>query len=678
MIGKAALALLLAVGLTAPAEAAKLRPVTKLKATALEENRVRLTWRDRSRGETRYEVRRAGLTRTLKRNARRWTGRRAASGRYRVRACTRRRCARFRSVRLKAPPLAEVPEPGPGPGPTPGAPQLAGCPMFPADNPWNTDVSRLPVETEHDYIGSLAGLTLWPDFGGAGAYGIPFTTVPAGQPAVPMAFAVPEESEPGPYPIPLGAPVEGGSDRHVLVLQQGSCRLFELFDAERDGPGWRAYSGAVFDLRSNGLRPDGWTSADAAGLPMLPGLARRDEVERGAIRHALRITVPVTQRAYIKPATHFASDDADRDQPPMGLRVRLKADYDISGFGPQARVVAQALKTYGALVADNAGSPRVYISGAVDAGWDDEDLGALKRIPASALEAVRTGPVIRPAAGEDARAAARPAASDRRTAEPERARAAQEAAADPAYAFARALGLAGPRPATGAGERRAHAKVEAAFRAAGLRVGFDRFAVPGKGRSRNVVGILDRPARCLQILMAHADTVPPSPGAHDNASGVGTLVALAPRLAALAPRCDVWLVATGAEERIYTGRPDHLGASALVPRVAGLGRRRDLRWALSLDEVGRGRAMWLRSPASRSLERAVVRAARGTGLTVRWVADGGSGNSDHREFGLAGLVAAKLGVPAEPARHTAGDTVDRLSPGTFPRVRALVERLLTG
>jgi hypothetical protein len=182
----------------------------------------------------------------------------------------------------------------------------------------------------------------------------------------------------------------------VLTLRQGDCKLFELYAAEREGSGWHAYSGAVWDLTSNKLRPEGWTSADAAGLPILPGLARRDEADSGAIRHALRITVPVTQKAYIHPATHWASDNTDADQPPMGLRVRLKAGYDISGLRGQARAIAQALKTYGAIVADNAGSPRVYVGGVVDKGWDDEALNGIKTIPASALEAVQTGPVVRP------------------------------------------------------------------------------------------------------------------------------------------------------------------------------------------------------------------------------------------------------------------------------------------
>jgi aminopeptidase YwaD len=250
------------------------------------------------------------------------------------------------------------------------------------------------------------------------------------------------------------------------------------------------------------------------------------------------------------------------------------------------------------------------------------------------------------------------------------------AADDPGYVFARELALAGQRPAASAAEKRAHRRVAAAFGDAGLTVTRNPFTVPGIGRSRNVIGALARPRECLWILMAHADTVPPSPGAEDNASGVGTLVALAPRVAALRPRCDVWLVATGAEERIYTGRPDHLGASALVRRIESRGRADDLRWALSLDEVGRGRAMWLRSPARRRFERRVLDAAQGSGLRVRWVADEGSGNSDHREFGLAGLTAGKLGVPDNPLRHTAADRAGRLQEGTFPRVRRLLEQLL--
>jgi hypothetical protein len=401
------LAALAAVLAAAPAEAARLRPAGKLVAKAGVTS-VKLTWRDRSQGETRYEVRRAGRRVRLKRNRRRFVDRRvrpATRYRYSVRACTRRRCARARRVTVRT--LAVPSGGGLGGGapsgggggagdPFAGSPTIGGCPIFPKDNPWNTDVSQAPVDTSHDYIGSLGSMTLWPDFGGDGAYGIPYVSVGFDQPLVPVSFEVADESDPGPYPIPPDAPVEGGGDRHVLTLRQGDCKLFELFAAERSGDGWHAYSGAVWDLRSNALRPERWTSADAAGLPILPGLARREEADSGVIRHALRITVPVTQKAYIHPATHWASSNTDPDQPPMGLRVRLKASYDISWLRGHARAVAVALKTYGALVADNAGSPRVYVGGAVDRGWDDEALNGIKTIPASALEAVQTGPVVRP------------------------------------------------------------------------------------------------------------------------------------------------------------------------------------------------------------------------------------------------------------------------------------------
>jgi hypothetical protein len=387
----------LALVLAAPAEA-RLRPASRLVATATTSG-VHLTWKDRARGETRYEVRRAGRKVRLKRNRKTWTDRTASPAtryRYTVRPCRRTRCARGRSVTI----TTRAGAPGAGGAPTgnafAGSPTIGGCSVFPADNAWNTDVSQAPVDASHDYVGSLGSMTLWPDFGGDGAYGIPFVSVPFSQPLVPISFDEADESDPGPYPTPLDAPVEGGGDRHVLTLRQGDCKLFELYAATRQGGGWHAYSGAAWDLHSNALRPERWTSADAAGLPILPGLARRDEADSGVIRHALRITVPTTQKAYIHPAVHWASSNTDPDEPPMGLRLRLKASYDISGLRGQARVIAQALKTYGALVADNAGSPRVYVGGEVDMGWNDDDLNGLKTIPASALEAVQTGPVVRP------------------------------------------------------------------------------------------------------------------------------------------------------------------------------------------------------------------------------------------------------------------------------------------
>ncbi len=278
-------------------------------------------------------------------------------------------------------------------------PHEYGCPIFPASNPLNGEIASAPVDPRSaQYVASI-GLTahLHPDFGRNPAYGIPYTVVPRKQPKVPIAFTeYGEESEPGPYPVPPGAPIEGAGeqgDRHVLVLQRGTCRLYELYSAQRSGRGWSASNGAVFNLRSNALRPEGWTSADAAGLPIFPLLVRYPEVASGAIEHALRVTVPRTQRGYIHPATHFASSSSDASLPPMGLRLRLKADYSLAGFSGQALVVMRALKRYGLIVADN-GSPW-YVTGAPSPRWNEASLEQLKRVPGSAFEAVASGPIIR-------------------------------------------------------------------------------------------------------------------------------------------------------------------------------------------------------------------------------------------------------------------------------------------
>lgn len=276
-------------------------------------------------------------------------------------------------------------------------PIIEGCPVFPPDNPWNQDISALPVHPNSaNYIRSINrsdNRFLHADFGENPEYGIPFVVVPGTQPKVPIEFVeYGEESDPGPYPVPPDAPVEAGNDRHVLVIDKDACFLYELYHAEYVGPGWEAGSGAVFDLRSNELRPEGWTSADAAGLPIFPGLVRYAEVDAGEIRHALRFTVERTQRAYIAPARHFASDDPDPNLPPMGLRLRLKASYDLAPYTGQARVILEALRRYGMIVADNGTS--WFISGATDARWDDDDLDQLKRVPGSAFEAVDTGPIL--------------------------------------------------------------------------------------------------------------------------------------------------------------------------------------------------------------------------------------------------------------------------------------------
>ena len=280
------------------------------------------------------------------------------------------------------------------------APTVAGCRVFPADNPWNTDISAAPVDPgSAAYLTSMHAATtnLHPDFGSDPAYGIPYTSVGAGQPPVPMSFDYASESDPGPYPIPPNAPVEGGpgatGDRHVLVVDSSTCKLYELYAAQYTGPGWHAGSGAVFDLSSNALRPDSWTSADAAGLPILAGLVRYDEAaQNGEIDHALRFTVRTTQRAFIHPATHAASSSTDPAQPPMGLRVRLKASYDVARFTGASRAVLVALKRYGMFVADNGSD--WFISGATDARWNDTDLNQLKTVPASAFEVVQTGPIL--------------------------------------------------------------------------------------------------------------------------------------------------------------------------------------------------------------------------------------------------------------------------------------------
>jgi len=276
-----------------------------------------------------------------------------------------------------------------------------GCEVFPPDNAWHENISKLAVSPlSNAYIASIgAGLDLHPDFGSNLTYGIPYAVVGADQPKVRIHFtAYGAQSDKGPYPIPAGAPVEGGAnstgDRHVIVVQSGSCKLYELYSAYPDADGsWKAASGAVFNLRSNRLRPDGWTSADAAGLPIFAGLIRYAEIQRGYINHAIRFTAPSTQAGFIHPATHFASSSTNPDLPPMGLRLRLKASFDITRFPRVARIILQAMKTYGLILADN-GSPW-YFQGATDPRWNDNALDTLKSVPGSAFEVVSTGPIRR-------------------------------------------------------------------------------------------------------------------------------------------------------------------------------------------------------------------------------------------------------------------------------------------
>jgi hypothetical protein len=271
------------------------------------------------------------------------------------------------------------------------------CTVFPANNVWNADVSGLPVHAMSSaWVASIGAATpLHPDFGtiyNGAPNGIPYAVVPAVQPAVPTTFKFADESDPGPYPIPPDAPIEGGAkakgDRHVLLVQAGTCELFEMFDArsKRHGTRWGAGSGATWSLGSNALRPTTWTSADAAGLPILPGLVKYEEVAGGAITHALRFTVPQSQRAFLWPARHQAGSTTDPGVPPMGARFRLKAGVDISGFSTTNQVILTALKTYGMFVADNGGA--WFLSGAPDPRWSDDDLHALTQLSGDDFEAV--------------------------------------------------------------------------------------------------------------------------------------------------------------------------------------------------------------------------------------------------------------------------------------------------
>jgi hypothetical protein len=284
--------------------------------------------------------------------------------------------------------------------PLPGAPN---CEIFPPNNAWNQRVDRLPVAQNSAQMISSIGLStpVHPDFGtvyNGAPNGIPFAVVGKHTRRVHVHFGYADESDPGPYPLPRNVPIEGGpsssGDRHVIVIDRSSCKLYELFSAypHNGGLSWTAGSGAIFNLRSNHLRPKGWTSADAAGLPIFPGLARYDEVARGVIDHALRFTAHCTARRYVYPARHEAgSCDSG---PPMGLRVRLKASVNISNLPRQARIVAQALKTYGLILADNGSS--WYISGAPNPRWSDDQLHQLGRLHGSDFQVVDTRSLPQP------------------------------------------------------------------------------------------------------------------------------------------------------------------------------------------------------------------------------------------------------------------------------------------
>lgn len=280
---------------------------------------------------------------------------------------------------------------------------LNGKRLFPADNAWNQDVSNEPVDPNSaNLIASMGlGTSLHPDFGtvwNGAPNGIAYVVVAGSQTKVPITFtAYGDESDPGPYPVPSNAPIEGGpngtGDRHVIVIDRDNWKLYELYRAFPNGAGWNAESGAVYDLNSNALRPAGWTSADAAGLPIFPGLVRYDEVfGRREITHALRFTASRTRRAYVAPARHFASSNTDPNLPPMGMRVRLKASVDITGYTPAMQVILRAMKRYGMILADNGSN--WYVSGAPDSRWNDSELNTLKGLKGSDFEVVKMGTVV--------------------------------------------------------------------------------------------------------------------------------------------------------------------------------------------------------------------------------------------------------------------------------------------
>jgi len=299
-------------------------------------------------------------------------------------------------------------------------PALDPCPVFPdppaslsprapslaTEAAWNQDISKAPRDPRSAayiaYVNSQGGDHLHPDFGSPRAYGFPYSVVGAGQRKLPIHYtAYGDESDPGPFPVPPRAPVEGGNrsdgDRHVLVVDRAACKLYELYRAfhvAEPRPHWNADSGTAWDLRSAARRPDGWTSADAAGLPIFPGLVRYDEVAAGRLDHAIRVTFESTRDAWVHPASHCAGDTASPSAPPMGLRLRLKASYVLGRFSGGAKTIALAMKRYGLIVADNGSN--WFFSGSSDRRWDDENLNQLKRIPGSAFEVVKSAAAIRP------------------------------------------------------------------------------------------------------------------------------------------------------------------------------------------------------------------------------------------------------------------------------------------
>jgi hypothetical protein len=344
----------------------------------------------------------------------------ALSAPKRRRTVSRTVGARAVAAALIAAMLAGLGALAPGPARAVGPyPDLGSCTVFPAppaslsprapslatEAAWNQNIAKAPRAADSAkviaYIDSHGGDAIHPDFGSPRAYGFPYAVVGEGAKSLPIHYtAYGSESSPGPFPVPANAPVEGGNgsdgDRHVLVVDRSTCKLYELYRAfyvAKPKPHWNADAGVEWDLRSAALRPDGWTSADAAGLPIFPGLVRYEEAAAGHVDHAIRVTMDSTRDAWIHPASHCAGDTGDGAAPPMGLRLRLKAGYPLGGMGTAARAIAVAMKEYGLIVADNGSN--WYISGTSDRRWDDEELEPLKRIPGSAFEVVRSATAVR-------------------------------------------------------------------------------------------------------------------------------------------------------------------------------------------------------------------------------------------------------------------------------------------
>jgi hypothetical protein len=374
------------------------------RVTRVAARSISLAWSP-VRNETRYEIVRDGsVTKQAARNATSLVDSGLAAGTrhtYRMRACNSTGCSGSTPSRTQATLLAPFGDPYPSLGSCAVFPPYTGSSTAPSaanQTAWNQDVSKAPVDPRSSkYLAKIRSFgsnqSIHPDFGSNPNYGIPYVVVPGVQPRVPTQFTLyGDESDPGPYPIPPHAPIEAGSDRHVLVVDRDHCTLYETGGSQyvdRGRNAWRATGGALFHLnRTAPLRPDFWTSADAAGLPIFPGLVRYDEVASGHIDHAIRVTFDQTRRAFIHPATHYASDSCNVNLAPMGLRFRLKPSYSLSKFSGEALVIARALKQYGMINADNGSN--WYITGATDSRWNDENLDQLKSIPGTAFQVIKS------------------------------------------------------------------------------------------------------------------------------------------------------------------------------------------------------------------------------------------------------------------------------------------------